>query len=568
MGSSWRLYTLWLLLCVALAGLLWRLIDLNILDRSFLLRQSKARILRKVNIPAYRGMITDRLGSPLAISTPVDSVWINPEQFQATPQQLQKLSAILQIPVSFIQRRARKVGDHEFVYLKRGNPPFISDQIRALKIPGVHFQREYRRYYPEGEVTAHVVGLTNIDDRGQEGLELAFNKWLGGMPGKKEVLKDRLGHVIANVAFLKKPQQGHDLVLSLDHRVQYLAYRALKEAVTKYQAQSGSIVVLNVKTGEILAMVNQPSYNPNNRPKDHDGRYRNRAVTDMFELGSVMKAFTIAFALESGKYTPDTKIDTDPGWMKIGGYRISDDGLNYGIVTLTELLQKSSNIAAAKILLSLQPAHYYDLLTELGFGERTRSGFPGEATGTLIPHQTWVPSVVATLAYGYGVAITTLQLAHGYAILADGGIKIPVTFIKRDKVPAGIRVLPQDVANTVIKMLETVVQKGGTGTRAAVAGYRVSGKTGTAYIAGPNGYYKHRYMSSFVGAAPASDPKLVVAVVLRDPQERHFGGIVAAPVFSKVMSGALRLLDIPPDDLKSAYSKAGLIPLASPNGKK
>ena len=552
MQRSWRLYTLWFLLCVAVAGLLWRLIDLNILERSFLLRQSKARILRVVNIPAYRGMITDRLGSPLAISTPVDSVWVNPQLFQATPIQLKYLAQILHLPISFISKHTRKVGDRQFIYLKRGNPPYIAKQIKSLKIPGVFFQREYRRYYPESEITAHVVGITNIDDHGQEGLELAYNKWLAGIPGKQEILKDRLGHVIADVALLKKPVQGHNLTLSIDHRIQYLAYRALKETVNRYQAKSGSVVVLDVSTGDILAMVNQPSYNPNIRPKIRDGRYRNRAVTDMFEPGSVMKPFTIALALESGKYKPDTTINTNPGWMWIGGYRISDDGLNYGVVTLTELLQKSSNIAAAKILLSLQPRHYYKLLHEMGFGERTRSGFPGESNGMLIPHQTWLPSVVATLAYGYGIAVTTLQLAHGYAILADGGIKKPVTFVKINRPSQGVRVLPEKVAKTIIKMLETVVQKG-TGTRARVPGYRVAGKTGTAYIAGPNGYYKHRYMSSFVGVAPASNPRLVVAVVIRDPQDQHFGGIVAAPLFAKVMGGALRLLDIPPDNFNGKH---------------
>ncbi|WP_039669614.1 peptidoglycan D,D-transpeptidase FtsI family protein [Coxiella burnetii] len=544
---AWRFYALWFLLSVAVAGLLWRLIDLNVLDRSFLLRQSKARALRVVNIPAYRGMITDRLGVPLAISTPVDSVWINPQLFQATPIQLKQLAHLLHLPLSFIKKRAKKMGDRQFVYLKRGNPPFVAKQIRGLDISGVFFQREYRRYYPEGEVAAHVVGLTNIDDQGQEGLELAYNRWLGGTPGKMEVLKDRLGHVIADVAVLQKPAQGHDLNLSIDHRIQYLAYKALEETVSTYHAQSGSVVVLDVKTGEILAMVNQPSYNPNNRPTDHDGRYRNRAVTDMFEPGSVNKPFTIALALESGRYKPDTQINTNPGWMKIGGYRIHDD-LNYGVVTLTQLLQKSSNIAAAKILLSLTPQHYYTLLHAFGFGERTTSGFPGESNGALIPYETWVPSVVATLAYGYGLAVTTLQLAQGYAVLAAGGIRKPVTFVKVNESPQGVRVLPENVAKTVIKMLETVVQKGGTGTRAQVYGYSVAGKTGTAYIAGPNGYFKHRYVASFVGIAPANNPRLVVAVVIRDPQGQHFGGIVAAPLFSKIMSGALRILDVPPDN--------------------
>ncbi|MFW0072563.1 MAG: peptidoglycan D,D-transpeptidase FtsI family protein [Coxiella-like endosymbiont] len=545
---AWRFYALWFLLCVAVAGILWRLVDLNILDRSFLLRQSKARILRDVSIPAYRGMITDRLGVPLAISTPVDSLWINPQLFQPTPAQLSRLAHFLGLSLSFIRREAEQKWNprRQFVYLKRGNPPCIAKEVLALHIPGVFLKREYRRYYPEGEVTAHVIGLTNIDDQGQEGLELAYNQWLAGRPGEDEVVKDRLGHIIADVASLKKPLQGHNLVLSIDHRIQYLAYRALKETVSDYHAKSGSIIVLDVKTGEILAMVNQPSYNSNNRPRNYDGRYRNRAVTDMFEPGSVIKPFAIAFALESGKYTRDTKIDTNPGWMKIGGYRISDDGLNYGIITLTQLLQYSSNIAAAKILLSLKPDHYYALLRALGFGERTTSGFPGESMGALVFHNTWVPSVVATLAFGYGLAATTLQLAQGYAILASGGIKRPVSFVKVYQPPPGIRVLPEKITTTIVKMLETVTQRGGTGTRSQICGYRVAGKTGTAYIAGPNGYDKHHYMSSFVGMAPVNNPQLVVAVVIRDPQAKHSGGVVAAPLFSKIMSGSLRLLDIPP----------------------
>ena len=546
MQQTCRFYALWFLLSVVLVGLLWRLIDLNILNRFFLLRQSKMRIFRIVNIPAYRGMITDRLGVPLAISTPVYSVWISPKLFKATPIQLKVLTHLLHLPISFIEKIEKKYSDRQFVYLKRGNPLFIAQKIRMLKISGVFFQREYRRYYPEGEISSHVVGFTNIDDQGQEGLELAYNQWLGGVSGKMEVLKDRLGYVIADVAVLKKPIQGHDLNLSIDHRIQYLAYHALKATVANYHAKSGSVVVLDVKTREILAMVNQPSYNPNSRTNDHYSCYRNRAVTDMFEPGSVNKPFTIALALESGRYKSDTQIDTNPGWMKIGGYRIHDD-LNYGVVTLTQLLQKSSNIAAAKILLSLTPQYYYALIHDFGFGQRTSSGFPGESSGALIPYETWVPSVVATLAYGYGLAVTTLQLAQGYAVLADGGIKKSVTFIKVNQSPQkGVRVLPTIVARTVIKMLETVVQKGGTGTRAQVYGYRIAGKTGTAYIAGPNGYFKHHYVSSFVGIAPANEPCLVVAVIIRDPKGQHFGGIVAAPLFSKIMSDALRVLGVCP----------------------
>ena len=548
MQRAGRFYVLWFFLTVLVAGLLWRLIDLNVFNRSFLLKQSKARILRIVDIPAYRGMITDRLGILLAISTPVDSVWINPQLFQATSIQLKQLAHLLHLSSSLIKQRAKKFGGHQFVYLKRGNPLFLTQEIQVLNIHGVFFQREYRRYYPEGEVTAHVVGLTNVDDQGQEGIELAYNQWLGGMPGKMEVLKDRLGRVIANIAVLKKPVQGHNLSLSIDHRIQYLAYHALKETVFANHAESGSVVVLDIKTGEILAMVNQPSYDPNNRPSNRKGRYRNRAVTDMFEPGSVIKPFTIALALESGRYNPDTKIDTNPGWMKIGGYHIHDD-LNYGVVTLTQLLQKSSNIAAAKILLSLAPKHYYALLHLFGFGQRTASGFPGESNGALILYQTWVPSVVATLAYGYGLAVTALQLAQSYAVLATGGVKKPVTLIKLNRLPQGVRVFPKDVAKTVVKMLQTVIQKGGTGTRAQVCGYRVAGKTGTAYISGPNGYFKHRYAASFVGIAPANDPRLVVVAVVRDPKNRHFGGIVAAPLFSKIMSSALRVLNVSPDIL-------------------
>lgn len=550
--KSWRIYLLWVLLGIALAGLLWRLIDLNILDRSFLLRQSKARILRVVNIPAYRGMITDRLGTPLAISTPVDSVWINPQLFQATPAQLKQLAALLDLPLNFIQQRTKKIEDRQFVYLKRGNPPEVGKAVVALNIPGVFLQREYRRYYPDGEIDAHVIGLTNVDDRGQEGLELAYNPWLAGVPGKKEVLIDRLGHIIANVALLTKPVQGHDLTLSIDQRIQYLAYRGLKETVAKYQAESGSVVVLDVKTGEILAMVNQPSYNPNNRISPHDNSSaRNRAVTDMYEPGSVIKPFTIAFALESKKYTPDTTIDTNPGWMKVGGYKIHDD-LNFGVVTLTQLLQKSSNIAAAKILLSLPAGQYWDLLRQFGFGERTQCAFPGEASGTLTPETTWQDSVIATLSYGYGVSVTPLQLAQAYMVLADGGLAKPVTLLKSTELPKTVRIIPTEVANTIVQMLEAVVE-GGTGKLAQIPYYRVAGKTGTAYISTGKGYDKDRHMSSFIGMAPASRPRLVIAVVVRNPQGQHFGAQVAAPLFAEVMEGSLRLLDIPPDNIPTSH---------------
>lgn len=548
MAPAWRVYALWVLLCAALAGILWRLVDLNILDRSFLLRQSKARILRVLNTPAYRGMITDRSGAPFAISTPVNSVWVNPQLLQAKPKELNQLATILGLPTSFVMQRTRKLDDRQFVYLKRGNPPDVAERIKNLNIPGVFLQREYRRYYPQGEVVAHVVGITNVDDQGQEGLELAYNQWLKGIPGKTQVVIDRLGHVISTVASLTKPEQGHDLVLSIDNRLQYLAYRALKEAFTKYQADAGSVVVLDIKTGEILAMANQPSYNPNDRSQKADTRLRNRAVTDMFEPGSVIKPFAVIFALESGKYTPDTLIDTNPGWIRVGGYAIHDES-NYGIVNLTQLLQKSSTVAAAKILLSLPADQYWQLLHQMGFGERTGIGFPGEAAGSLIPQQIWRPSVIATSAYGYGVSVTTLQLARAYAILGNRGIAKPVSIMKISKPPEGTRVIPEQIADTVLNMLETVVQSG-TGKLAKVPYYRIAGKTGTAYIATRKGYERNQVTSSFVGIAPVSQPRLVVVVVIRNPKGKHLAAIVAAPVFSSVMGGALRLLDIPPDDIK------------------
>lgn len=546
---SWRFILLIVLLSFALAGIFWRLIDLGVIKRSFLLKQSKARILRTINIPAHRGMITDRDGKPLAISAPVQSIWVNPKIFDASEQQLEQLSHLLKIPSIMIQQHIATMKHHDFVYLKRRISPELADKVKQLEIQGVFSQKEYRRYYPDGEISAHVVGLTNVDDQGQEGLELAYNRWLRGEPGKKEVLKDRMGHVVAEIALIKPPLRGRDLTLSIDRRIQYLAFEALKSAVQKFHAQSGSIVVLDVRTGEVLAMVNQPSYNPNNRPKIHDGRFRNRAVTDLFEPGSTIKPFNIALALESGKYTPDSKINTNPGWMVIGGYKIRDDGLNYGLIDLTEVLKKSSNIGAAKIMLSLEPQEYWALLHTMGFGHRTQSGFPGEAAGTLEHRRVWYPSVIATLAYGYGIAVTTLQLAHAYSILANGGISVPVSFVKVSDPPLGKHVVRSDVADEVLQMLDAVVEKGGTGRRAKINGYHVAGKTGTAYIATSNGYDRHRYMSSFVGIAPVTHPRFVVAVVIRDPKGQHFGALVAAPVFAKVMEGTLRVYDVAPDNL-------------------
>lgn len=548
---TWRAYLIFFLLFFLLAILLLRLFELSLIDRRFLLQQSDARILRTVTLPAHRGMIMDRTGSVLAISSPVYSVWINPKTFHPTYAQLHALSRALQLPPAWIEKTDLKSQKKTFVYLKRQNSPDVKDKIEALNISGLHFETQYQRFYPEGEVTAHVLGMTNVDDHGQEGLELAYDHWLQGSVGKNQVLKDRLGRVIANVASIKEPNPGRDLTLSIDHRIQYIAYRALKEQVEKYHAKAGSVVVMNPKTGEILAMVNQPSYNPNgDRAIDLKANFRNRAITDSFEPGSTMKPFTIALALESGKYKPTSLVNTHPGYMHIGGYDIRDDFRDNGIINLQKILQVSSNVGAAKILLSLSPEKFWHLLQTMGFGARTSSGFPGESPGRMLSHPVWYSSDVATLAYGYGIAVTTLQLAHAYSILADGGIRYPVSFLKIDNAPQGARVINPAIANSVVRMLETVIQKGGTGTQAAVPGYRVAGKTGTAYIADATGYNKKKYVASFVGMAPASNPALVIAINIRDPQGAHFGGEVSAPVFSKIMSRALRTLNVPPDDLK------------------
>lgn len=536
------------LLVVAALVVVWRLFDLSVIHRHFLMKQSDARTMRTESLPAYRGMIVDRLGLPLAISSPVESVWINPHIYHATRMQTRLLAHDLDLSSLKVSHKISQNHQRGFIYLKRQNPPAIADKVSSLQLRGVYLQKEYKRFYPEGEVTAHLVGLTDIDDHGQEGLELTYDRWLSGSPGKQEVVKDRMGHVIRRVAVLKRPRQGHKLMLSIDHRVQYVAYQAIKSTVAQYHAQSGSIVVLNPKTGEVLAMANAPSYNPNNRPPDQGGIYRNRAVTDMFEPGSVIKPFNIALALESGLYKPSSMIDTSPGRMPVGHHLVvTDDGLNYGKIDLTTVLQKSSNIGAAKILMSLPASQYWSLLHRFGFGEITQSLYPGESPGRLVPRDRWYPSVVATLAYGYGIAVTTLQLAHAYAALANHGLMMPVTLLKRQQAVSGRQVIQTKVANEVVKMLEAVVERGGTGLRASIPGYRVAGKTGTAYIAGKHGYDKHRYIASFVGMAPASDPKLVIAVVVRDPKGQHFGGLVSGPVFANVMSQALRILDIPPD---------------------
>jgi cell division protein FtsI (penicillin-binding protein 3) len=550
--NQWRLMIVVFILLIIALALIGRLINLTIINRQFLRNQGNARTVRTLNIPAHRGMILDRHGEPLAISTPVDAVWMDPAYFKPNQQQLSLLSHFLKISPNTIHEIALHGQFKEFVYLKRGLNPSLAKQIKDLKIPGVFLQNEYHRYYPEGPVMAHVVGLTNVDDKGQEGLELAYNNWLEGQSGLKKVIKDRLGHVVADIRSIRQPRPGHDLELSIDKRIQYVAFRELKTGIERYQADSGSVVVLDVNTGEVLAMANWPSYNPNDRLTAQDGRTRNRALTDLFEPGSTIKSFSMESVLASDHFTPNSEIDTSPGWMIVAGKRIMDER-NNGVMDLTKILQISSNMGMSKLILSLPAENLWNTLNQVGFGQITQSGFPGERTGSLPNFKVWNPFVLATLSFGYGISVTALQLAQAYAVLAHGGVKIPVTFLKvQNEAPIGQRVMDKTISREVLDMLESVLTKGGTAPLARVPGYRVTGKTGTVRIVGAHGYEKHHYNSIFIGIAPASQPHLVVAVVLHDPKGRlYYGGYTAGPIFSHVMNNALHLLNIPPDDLAS-----------------
>jgi cell division protein FtsI (penicillin-binding protein 3) len=547
----WRFYLVGGLILLIIAGLVARVVDLTVINRVFLQHQGDVRVLRTLNMPAFRGMITDRNGYPLAVSTTVYSIWMNPKDFLATPENVDQLSRTLSVNSGNIlsQLSNPKLRTREFIYIKRGVQPELADQIKKLELPGIYLQEEYKRYYPEGEVSSHLIGFTNIDDKGQEGLELLYNDWLTGTRGIKRVVKDRLGRSVSDVKMIQEQHPGKDLALSMDRRIQYLAYRELLAGIKESVAISGSVVVLDVKTGEVLAMVNQPSYNPNNRLELQRDVYRNRAVTDSFEPGSTIKAFSIASALDSGLYKPETEIDTHPGWMRVD-HKIVRDEHNNGVINLARILQVSSNVGTTKVILSLPPDQLWSLLHRVGFGETTGIGFPGEQTGSLVHRPKWSPFMLATLAFGYGISATPLQLAQAYSVFANSGMKIPVSLLKIDKPPVGEQVLNPKVAQQMLGLLETVTStKGATGQLARVPGYRVAGKTGTALMAGPHGYQKHHYTSSFVGIAPVTNPRLVVAVIIHDPQGKHYyASFVSAPVFQKIMEGALRILNITPDN--------------------
>ncbi len=533
------------------AGLLiWRAVDLQVTDSEFLQGQGDARHLRVMEISAHRGMITDRNGEPLAISTPVDSVWVNPQELITASAEWPRLAKLLELDIDLLSQRVMTRQTREFVYLKRRINPDVAQQVKALGIPGVFLQREYRRYYPAGEVAAHVVGFTNVDDQGQEGLELAYDQWLQGTPGSKRVIKNRLGHVVEDVESINVPEPGKVLRLSIDRNIQYLAYRELKTAMRDHRAKSGSIVVLDAKTSEVLAMVNQPSYNPNNRSTLKNSHVRNRAVIDVFEPGSTMKPFTVAAALESKKYLPGNVINTSPGYFRVGRDTVRDTK-NYGNLNLTDILVKSSNVGASKLALALEPEKLWDLYSRAGFGSLTHSGFPGEVSGLMTDHWKWSDIDQATFSFGYGMSVTSLQLAQAYTVLANEGRINPASFLALDgEALQPEQVMEPAVAKRVLKMMEAVVSEKGTGAKAGVVGYRVAGKTGTVHKSDVGGYSEERYLSIFAGMAPVSDPRLVAVVMINEPRtEAYHGGQAAAPAFSKVMGGALRQLGVVPDDV-------------------
>lgn len=534
-------------LVLAACGLLWRAVDLQLMDHGFLARQGDARFSRVATIAAHRGTVTDRYGEPVAVSTPVDSVWANPKELALATDQLPRLAKSLKLDRNELARRVTSNLDREFLYLRRHMRPADAANIKALGIPGVYLVREYRRYYPSGEVVGHLLGFTSVDDTGQEGIELAFDHWLAGEDGAKRVIQDRYGRVVQDVESIRPVRPGRDLVLSIDLRIQYLAYRELKAAIREQRAKSGSVIVLDVDTGEVLAMVNQPAYNPNDRDQINARTYRNRAATDILEPGSSVKPFVIAAALASGKYSEQSIVDTSPGFIQVGAKAIEDKH-DLGRINLATILAKSSNVGMTHVALSLEPEQLWTTLTRLGFGQVTTSGYPGESAG-LLPHWShWRPIGIATMSYGYGLSVTPLQLAHAYATIGGGGLARPVSFLRVDAAPVGDRVLDERVSRSLVHMLEGVIAPTGTGIRASIPGYRVAGKTGTAWKSSAGGYSTDRYMAVFGGVAPATQPRLAAVVIIDEPGAgKYYGGDVAAPVFARVVGGALRLMAVAPD---------------------
>ncbi|MFO7530302.1 MAG: penicillin-binding protein 2 [Marinobacter sp.] len=544
--KAWRFGTMLCVFLLVIAALAWRLVDLHVVDNEFLRKQGDVRTIRVETIDAHRGVISDRHGEPLAVSTPVQTIWANPSEADPDEPRLTNLARLLDISEARLRERLRDYAGREFIYLRRKVQPSLARDAMALDINGIYSRQEYRRYYPAGEVTAHVVGFTNIDEQGQEGIELAYNDWLSGESGRKRVLKDNRGRVIKDLTLIRDAQPGQQVELSLDLRLQYLAYRELKAVVNAHKARGGTLVMLDVDTGEVLAMVNQGSYNPNDRSQLAAENLRNKAITDLFEPGSTMKPITMAAALESGLYEPGDTVDTSPGFRRFGRFTIRDHR-NYGVLDLSGIIVKSSNVGISKIASEIGGDVIRDLFSRLGLGQPTGVGFPGEAVGVLPAPPKWRPVEEAALSYGYGMSVNALQLAQAYMVLANGGIRYPLSLLKVDDPPRGQRVLSEGVAHEVRQMLGQVVEKG-TGTRAQPGFYSAGGKTGTVHLVGAQGYEDSQYKAIFAGMAPIDNPRVVTVVAVDAPQSgEYYGGEVAAPVFARVMSDALRLLNVKPE---------------------
>jgi len=542
---AWRSRMMALLILGCFGVLVGRSFYLQVLNNDFLQEKGESRYRRDLEISASRGRISDRNGDVLAVSTPMKSIWAIPAEARLTPEQTTQLAALLEMDVKELKRRL--ASDKTFVFLQRQLPPEIGDKVAALKLPGIGQDKEYRRYYPTGEMTAHLVGFTGVDGKGLEGVELAFQTQLLGHQGSRSVIRDRRGQIVEDVGSIKQPQDGKDIRLSIDSKIQYLAYSQLKQAVTDFKAKAGGIVVIDTKTGEILALANWPTYNPNNRERLTGAQLRNRALTDTYEPGSVMKPFTAALALENNKVRFDTVINCAPGRLTIGTATISD-AHPHGALTVAQVIQKSSNVGTAKIAAMLTPEQMWSMFDAIGLGQTPGLGFPGEVTGRLRPWKSWRPIEQATMSYGHGLSVSLMQLAHAYTIFAREGDRIPLTLTKADEAPIGTTpVFSQQTTREIRAMLEMAVQPGGTAPKAQIPGYRVGGKTGTAYKI-ENGQYVKKYVGSFVGLAPMSDPRLVVAVMIDEPSSgAHYGGDVAGPTFARVMGGALRTLGVAPD---------------------
>ena len=538
----WGILGLFLVLAVS------RLLYLQIAHQTFLRQQGNLRTLHLVDIPSYRGVISDRRQNPIAVSTPVDAVWANPQMVQFGDHQLEQLARLLEMDKHALLDKIRRYKHKGFVYLKRGITPDKGERIQALGVTGIGLQREYRRYYPGGKETAQIVGFTNIDDEGQAGIELSYNELLKPVFGKKRVLEDRIGHWIQDVDHIQAAKAGHNIDLSIDIRLQAVALHELEKAIAQHDAKSATVVMLDVLTHEVICMVSAPSFNPNNVNERSGPNVRNRALTDIYEPGSVLKALSLASALSSGQYALDSIIDTHPGVYYIGEHRVKDVS-NNGKIKVKEILKKSSNIGITKLTLGTPSEHLVSTLHQLGFGTHLDTGFPGERSG-ILPHAPLSPFIQATLAFGYGLSATPLQMANGYAALATKGIRYPVTLIKNDNAKASPqRVLPEDVAKAVMNMLSDVTEKGGTGSRAKIPGYKTAGKTGTVRLVGPNGYDPNRHNAYFIGITPVEQPRLVTVVIVEEPSEKkYYGGLVAAPLYKSIVSKAIHMMNIPPDN--------------------